>query len=191
MGGTALRSLHALPRYSEGLDSVLDAERREYAFDKVLAVVVRGLEREGYAVEIKHRESITAVDRAFARFPSLSSEVGLSPHGSEVLSVKMQVDTDPPEGAVLAASEVRRFVLIRIHHNDRASMLAGKLAAVLMRSYTKGRDLYGLMWYSPIRCGRRLSFLCRRALPARVDGTIPTSLPMPCGVRLYCDAWTM
>ncbi len=44
-------------------------------------------------------------------------------------------------------SEVRRFVLIRLYHHDRASLLAGKIAAVLMRQYTKGRDLYDLMWY--------------------------------------------
>ncbi|MCP4547302.1 MAG: nucleotidyl transferase AbiEii/AbiGii toxin family protein, partial [bacterium] len=28
-----------------------------------------------------------------------------------------------------------------------ASLLAGKLHAVLQRSYTKGRDLYDLLWY--------------------------------------------
>jgi hypothetical protein len=64
-----------------------------------------------------------------------------------VLSVMIEVDTNPPAGAVLEVSEVRRFVLIRIYHHDRASLLAGKIAAVLMRQYTKGRDLYDLMWY--------------------------------------------
>lgn len=32
-------------------------------------------------------------------------------------------------------------------HHDRASLLAGKLHAVLTRKYTKGRDLYDLVWY--------------------------------------------
>jgi Nucleotidyl transferase AbiEii toxin, Type IV TA system len=35
----------------------------------------------------------------------------------------------------------------QVYHHDRASLLAGKIAAVLMRRYTKGRDLYDLMWY--------------------------------------------
>jgi predicted nucleotidyltransferase component of viral defense system len=147
MGGTALRFLYAVPRYSEDLDFALEGDRERYAFGDVLRVVARGFEREGYEIEIKYKESRTAVDKAFVKFPGLLHEVGLSPHASEVLSVMIEVDTNPPAGAVLEVSEVRRFVLIRIYHHDRASLLAGKIAAVLMRQYTKGRDLYDLMWY--------------------------------------------
>jgi len=32
-------------------------------------------------------------------------------------------------------------------HHDRASLLAGKLHAILQRPYAKGRDLYDLLWY--------------------------------------------
>jgi predicted nucleotidyltransferase component of viral defense system len=147
MGGTALRFLYAVPRYSEHLDFALEANREGYAFDDVLKVISRGFEREGYEIEIKAKASRTAVDKAFVKFPGLLHEVGLSPHASEVLSVKVEVDTNPPCGAVCEVSEVRRFVLVRVYHHDRASLLAGKIAAVLMRQYTKGRDLYDLMWY--------------------------------------------
>jgi hypothetical protein len=34
-----------------------------------------------------------------------------------------------------------------LQHHDRTSLLAGKLHAVLQRSYLKGRDLYDLLWY--------------------------------------------
>lgn len=147
MGGTALRFLYSVPRYSEDLDFALEANRERYAFGDVLRVIGRGFEREGYEVEIKFKESQAAVDEAFVKFPGLLQEVGLSPHASEVLSVKVEVDTNPPAGAVSVVSEVRRFALIRLYHHDPASLLAGKLAAVLMRQYTKGRDLYDLMWY--------------------------------------------
>ena len=40
-----------------------------------------------------------------------------------------------------------RFVILNVLHYDRASLFAGKLHAILARSYTKGRDLYDLMWY--------------------------------------------
>lgn len=36
---------------------------------------------------------------------------------------------------------------LRIHHHDRASLLAGKLHAVLHRPWLKGRDIYDLVWY--------------------------------------------
>ncbi len=147
MGGTALRFLYAVPRYSEDLDFALEANRERYVFGDVLGVIAHGFKREGYEIEIKFKESRTAVDKAFVKFPGLLNQVGLSPHASEVLSVKVEVDTSPPAGADSVVSEVRRFVLVRLYHHDRASLLAGKLAAVLMRRYTKGRDLYDLMWY--------------------------------------------
>ena len=70
-----------------------------------------------------------------------------SPHRDEVLSVKIEVDTDPPQGAGLATTVVRRYVVLQLQHHDRASLLAGKLHAILQRPYVKGRDLYDLLWY--------------------------------------------
>jgi hypothetical protein len=42
---------------------------------------------------------------------------------------------------------VRRFVVLQLHHHDKASLLSGKIHAILQRSYTKGRDIYDLLWY--------------------------------------------
>ena len=42
---------------------------------------------------------------------------------------------------------IRRHVTLHSQHHDRASLLAGKLHAILQRPYVKGRDLYDLMWY--------------------------------------------
>ena len=36
---------------------------------------------------------------------------------------------------------------MRLHHHDRASLLAGKLLAVLNRQWAKGRDFYDLAWF--------------------------------------------
>lgn len=37
--------------------------------------------------------------------------------------------------------------ILNLMQYDRASLLAGKLHAILARKYTKGRDLYDLAWY--------------------------------------------
>ena len=66
---------------------------------------------------------------------------------NEVLAIKLEVDTNPPQGAGLATTIVRRFVILQLHHHDKSSLLAGKLHAVLQRPYTKGRDIYDLLWY--------------------------------------------
>jgi len=42
---------------------------------------------------------------------------------------------------------IRRYVTLQLQHHDRASLLAGKLHAILQRPYVKGRDVYDLLWY--------------------------------------------
>ena len=42
---------------------------------------------------------------------------------------------------------MRRFVVLQLHHHDQTSLLSGKLHAILQRPYTKGRDIYDLLWY--------------------------------------------
>ncbi len=66
---------------------------------------------------------------------------------SETLSIKIEVDTNPPKGAVCQTTVVRRFVVLQLQHHDKASLLAGKLHAILQRPYTKGRGLFDLLWY--------------------------------------------
>ncbi len=146
LGGTALRFLFDLPRYSEDLDfSLVDVEGAA-GFDKHIDRVVRDLTREAYDVVARTRGG-PAVRSAFVRFRGLLHELGLSGHAEEALSVRVDLDTNPPGGAHTETSVVRRFVLVNLLHYDRASLFAGKLHAILARSYTKGRDLYDLVWY--------------------------------------------
>ncbi|MDF1537004.1 MAG: nucleotidyl transferase AbiEii/AbiGii toxin family protein, partial [bacterium] len=80
-------------------------------------------------------------------FPGLPHELGFSPRPSQNLSIKVELDTNPPEGAVIETSIVRRHVTLNLCHHDRSSLLARKLHAVLSRPWTKGRDLFDLAWY--------------------------------------------
>jgi hypothetical protein len=106
----------------------------------------RDLERETYEVEIvtRTREPMAS---AFVKFRGLLHELDLSPHEDEVLGIRVKIDCNPPAGARTQTRLVRRFVMLNLLHHDRASLLAGKLHAVLSREYTKGRDLYDLVWY--------------------------------------------
>ena len=145
-GGTALRFLFSSPRYSEDLDFALERSPAEYDFRAYLRAIRATFAREGYQLELKASEERT-VQSAFVRFRGLPNELGLSPHGDEVLAVKIEVDTRPPRGARLATRIVRRHLILQLQHHDRASLLAGKLHAILQRPYTKGRDVYDLFWY--------------------------------------------
>jgi predicted nucleotidyltransferase component of viral defense system len=145
-GGTALRFLYGIPRYSEDLDFALERAPDLYDFRAYLHAIRREFEAEGYEVSVKLNDR-RVVHSAFVRFPGLLYELGLSPQRTEVLAIKLEVDTNPPAGAGLAITIVRRHVTLRLQHHDRASLLAGKLHALLQREYVKGRDLYDLLWY--------------------------------------------
>ncbi len=145
-GGTALRFLFAIGRYSEDLDFALERPSPDYEFREYLRAIRGELTAEGYRMEIKVNDS-KVVHSAFIRFPGLLYELGLSPHRDEVLAVKLEVDTNPPAGAVATTTVVRRYRTLQIQHHDKASLLAGKLHAILTRPYAKGRDLYDLLWY--------------------------------------------
>jgi hypothetical protein len=145
-GGTALRFLYAISRYSEDLDFALERSQSSYDFLAYLRAIQAEFEKEGYQVGIKLNDRKT-VNSAFVRFNNLLDEFGLSAQRDEVLTVKIEVDTHPPAGAGLKTTLIRRHVTLRLQHHDRASLLAGKLHALFQRRYVKGRDLYDLMWY--------------------------------------------
>ncbi len=147
LGGTSLRFLFSLPRFSEDLDFALEREQERYDFRAYLRAVRSVFAAEAYAIDIKVNDR-KVVHAAMVKFPGLLYELGLSPHPTETLSIKLEVDTNSPPGAGLTDTLVRRQnVLLHLQHYDRASLLAGKLHALLQRPYLKGRDVYDLMWY--------------------------------------------
>lgn len=146
-GGTALRFLYRMPRFSEDLDFALERpEDGEYDLASYLRRVKRDLGDQGFQVRVKLSDA-KVVHTAFVRIPGILHEVGLSPHRKQVLAVKVEVDTRPPAGAGLETSLVRRHITLHLQHHDRPSLLAGKLHAILARPAFKGRDLYDLAWY--------------------------------------------
>lgn len=146
LGGTALRFLYAIPRFSEDLDFSLMTSGGDSGFRPALEEVKRALAAEGYRIEVKVSDRKT-VASAWVRFPGLPHELGLSPHEAQTLSVRVEVDTCPPAGAGIETTVVRRHITLHLCHYDRASLLAGKLHAILSRTWAKGRDLYDLAWY--------------------------------------------
>jgi hypothetical protein len=145
-GGTALRFLYGHGRYSEDLDFALEGNRQHYDFRGYLQSIRAELTPEGYNLTLKVNDTRT-VHSAFVRFPGLLYDLGMTEQRGEGLAVKLEVDTNPPAGAGLTTTVVRRFVVLQLQHHDKASLLSGKLHAILQRSYTKGRDIYDLLWY--------------------------------------------
>ncbi len=159
-GGTGLRFLYSLPRYSEDLDFALRRPDRTPEFESLIIAIQRDFEAEAYNININVREQKT-VNSAFLGFPGIWHELGLTPNPRETLSIKIELDTHPPAGGKTVTTIIKRFVLLNILHYDKSSFLSGKLHAILTRPYTKGRDLYDLVWYlsDPSWPGPNLEFL--------------------------------
>jgi predicted nucleotidyltransferase component of viral defense system len=146
-GGTALRFLYQLPRFSEDLDFALERPGRGYDFLGYLEAIKTRLTLEGYPVAAKYSVE-KVIHSALVSFPGLLFKFGLSPHPDQNFSIKFEVDTRPPLGAGLRTTLIRhRELFLNVQHHDKASLLAGKLHALLQRPYLKGRDIYDLVWY--------------------------------------------
>lgn len=142
----SLRFLYRLPRFSEDLAFTLEDRSGGFDFPGLIESARVRFEREGYRTEAKAATRM-AVNKAFIRFPGLEHEMGLSSRAEKVFSVKIEVDTRPPAGAGLEVTTVRRYATLRLSHHDKASLLAGKVAALICREWLKGRDVYDLVWY--------------------------------------------
>lgn len=145
VGGTALRFLYGLPRFSENLDFSLEAQA---GCDPArwLGKAKRDLVAAGFDVAMSWNDRKT-VHVAWIRFAGLLGQVGLSGMANQKLSIKLEVDTRPPAGAVTATDIVNRHMIFAVRHHDLPSLMADKVHALLVRAYPKGRDWYDGLWY--------------------------------------------
>jgi len=144
-GGTALRILYDLRRFSEDLDFHLK-EKSLFDLKGIAQKIKKHLDMQGYQLSLKG-SSADNVQSVFIKFERILEEAHLTSQGREKMRVKIEVDTNPPQGFRTESSLVHKFLPFGVIHHDKTSFLAGKLHAVLQRSYTKGRDYYDLWFY--------------------------------------------
>jgi len=145
-GGTALRFIYGIRRFSEDLDFSLSARAYGYDFPAMMKDVEREFNLAGYSVEIISKMKGT-VRGAQLKFAQILFETGLSPLKDEKLMIKVEIDSNPPPGGGESHTIYNKTFMFYILHYDIASLFAGKLHALLSRKYAKGRDWYDLMWY--------------------------------------------
>ncbi len=145
LGGTALRMMFQLRRFSEDLDfSVLKTGAMDVPALSLAFVKDFGL----YGFQTEAKVSVTgAVHSVMLKFPGLLKELGLSALKDEKLAIKWDMDTNPPQGGVSVSGMMSKYFTFRMVHYDLPSLFAGKLHACLFRKYAKGRDWYDFIWY--------------------------------------------
>lgn len=159
-GGTALRIFYGLDRFSEDLDFSLEAPRADFDIEAYTSSIRDELAAYGFEVQVERKEKTedSAVQSAFIKggtlvhllkIASLTPPVsGVPPN--EQLKIKFEVDTDPPYGANYDVKYQLSPIPYSVRLYDLPSLFAGKLHAVLCRSWknrVKGRDFYDYLWY--------------------------------------------
>jgi predicted nucleotidyltransferase component of viral defense system len=146
VGGTALRFLYDLPRFSEDLDFSMEILAAEYSFADLVKKVKDEFLLAGYSVSATYNDNKT-VQHAFIKFSGLMYETGISQHREQNFSIKIEIDTKPPKGAETRTVIINKYFPISFLSYDNASLFAGKLHALINRKYTKGRDFFDIGWY--------------------------------------------
>lgn len=160
-GGTALRILYGLDRFSEDLDFSLLTPSPDFNLARYTASLEEELQAFGFNVRVEMVDKAveSAVQSAFlkanTRNELLVIEAGEELMGQvaagQVLKVKIEVDTDPPPGFSTSTRYLLQPIPFAVRCYALPDLFAGKMHAILFRKWknrVKGRDWYDLVWYA-------------------------------------------
>jgi predicted nucleotidyltransferase component of viral defense system len=159
-GGTALRLFYGMDRFSEDLDFTLVVANDAFDMSKYFKPIRDVVNSLGLNFEVSKKDKAlkSNIDSAFIKgntketlitiYPSLSDSRFII--HNEKIFIKFEVDVNPP---LYAHTEIKFRLLpfpyqVRIY--DASSLFAGKIHAVIARSWKnriKGRDLYDYVYY--------------------------------------------
>jgi len=155
-GGSALRILYKLDRFSEDLDFSLNQPEKTFNITKYLDAIRAELELWGFEVhaEEKDKKNRNTIDSAFIKANTLihllKIDSNLKTHKNAVMKIKLEIDRDP---AIGFSSDTRYHlhpIPFTIKTMTLPGLFAGKMHALLcrtIRTNIKGRDWYDLIWF--------------------------------------------
>lgn len=152
-GGTCLRIMHGLNRFSEDLDFTLLEPNPDFAWQEYLERVVKDLITFGYQLEVTDRhDTDSSVRLAFLKDEALGKILNLHYAGKKSIlgkiRIKLEIDINPPAGGQNEMKYVDFPYLSPITVQNLPTLFAGKIHALLCRTYLKGRDWYDFIWYT-------------------------------------------
>lgn len=171
-GGTALRILYGIDRFSEDLDFSLLVNDESFDINKYLKPISDVVNSMGLKFHISKKEKIkeTNIDSAFIKANTKETFMTIFANSedykqiihNEKIIIKFEVDINPP---LYATTELKYRLLpfpyqVRVY--DKESLFAGKIHAVIARSWKnriKGRDLYDYIYYMSLNTKVNLKHL--------------------------------
>ena len=158
-GGTALRMVYGLDRFSEDMDFSLRVPDEKFSLSKYNQAIVDELAAFGFdvSVETKRKTTRSAIESAFIKANTIKQLLTIKPvnealntHHMHVIKIKMEVDTNPSPGFTTEAKRLLLPIPFSVLTYSQQDLFAGKLHALLCRKWqnrVKGRDWYDYYWY--------------------------------------------
>lgn len=189
-GGTALRIFYGLDRFSDDLDFSLTATDKAFRLEPYFPTLEKEIASYGLHVSISEKEKSKDSDIRSAFLKGSTKEhlllfyadeaLAKTIPSSEVVKIKFEVDVNPPQYACFE----HRYRLLPAPYEialyDAPSLFAGKIHAVLCRSWKsriKGRDLYDYVFYLSRSISVNLKHLRERLLQSEfITSESPCSL---------------
>jgi len=171
-GGTALRIFYGMDRFSQDLDFSLLVNDDRFDINIYLRPISTTMNSLGLDFEVtkKEKSSDSNIDSAFIKGNTRETFITIYPSSSdssqiihnEKIIIKFEIDVNPP---LFATTEIKYRLLpfpyqVRVY--DKKSLFAGKIHAVIARSWknrVKGRDLYDYIYYLSLNTGVNLKHL--------------------------------
>lgn len=159
-GGSALRILHGLPRFSEDLDFSLLTPNPNLDLAKFYNAIITELEGFGFIAELtqKNKSVESQIDSAFIKADTkinflrikVPESILQRVHGNQSLKIKVEVDLLPPGHHGTEVQDIYRPIPFQVKTMPLSDLFAGKMHAILARKWqtrVKGRDYYDYLWY--------------------------------------------
>ena len=159
-GGTALRILYGLDRFSEDLDFSLMTPSAKFSFDTYSSALQKELNAYGFDItfEPKQKTKDSAIKSAFLKGNTYnqlividaSEQILSGINKQSVIKIKLEIDTNPPSDFDTEMKYLFSPVQFAVRSYTLPSLFAGKMHALLCRKWknrVKGRDWYDFAWY--------------------------------------------
>jgi predicted nucleotidyltransferase component of viral defense system len=149
-GGTSLRILYQLPRFSEDLDFILLTPDNHFNWQPYIEAIVSGFKLFGIQPEITDRNKADkTIQKLFLKDNSIGKIINLNYNHfvKKKLIIKLEIDTNPPTKSGVETKYLDFPMDCGILTQDLPSNFAGKCHALLCRTYTKSRDWFDFSWY--------------------------------------------
>jgi hypothetical protein len=150
-GGTSLRILHQLPRFSEDLAFMLKQPDPEFDWSGYLTELLSCFEEYGLQSEALPKGRLEQrIRKAVIKDSSVTNLLKLSfykGHRDQQINIKLEIDVEPPAESGYAYTYLDFPTDYEVCHQDLSSNFALKIHALLCRGFLKGRDWYDFSWY--------------------------------------------